>query len=210
MLSRTYSLHKLHVSYVNALSFHYLFRSRFINIWIVSFAVTSQVVYLILPGRQPLELYLCSGLNPNYGSHKVKVNIVLFLTICFSLLINILILLKIKIDKINNKVSQGKNKVEKKSLKQHLLTDLSSSIAIVIMLALSTSGIASAYKVIPENMNKYPNYLFIYGIQIVVPSLGSFFCMSLYFGKNRQLRLFFLRGIRESLRNNIFFKIFLK
>ena len=163
--------------------------------------MTSQVVYLILPGRQPLELYLCSGLNPNYGSQKVKVNIVMFLIIVISILINVLIPIIIKISNIKKQAADGVFILDKKSPLHHPLTDLSSSFFIIILMALGTSGIAYAYRSTPENLNKYPNYLYTYMAQLLLPNLVSFLGTSLYFVKNENLRVFIFREIRESLQN---------
>ena len=40
----------------------------FLNIWIVGFGLVSQFVFVYLPGQQPINFYICAGLDPRTAS----------------------------------------------------------------------------------------------------------------------------------------------
>ncbi len=81
------------------------YRSYFVNIWVVSFSFLSQLVFNILPGRQPLEYHLCTGTDPALQSDLIKVNITLFAVYIISMILNIAIPIKIHLFQIRNKNS---------------------------------------------------------------------------------------------------------
>jgi hypothetical protein len=70
---------------------------------VVSFAFLSQLVYHILPGRQPLEYHLCAGTNPVLESDEIKVNITLYAIYILSAILNVVIPIKIRRYQIKNK-----------------------------------------------------------------------------------------------------------
>ena len=56
----------------------------------------SQVVYLCLPGKLPLEFHLCAGSDPDEGGLPPRANLPLVLVYLISLLINIAIPIRIR------------------------------------------------------------------------------------------------------------------
>jgi hypothetical protein len=92
-----------------------LSRSIFVNIWVVSFAFLSQLIYHILPGRQPLEFHLCTGTNPLLESNEIKINFTLYGVFILSAVLNVTIPIKIRRYQIKNKPTyksfgnEGKN-----------------------------------------------------------------------------------------------------
>jgi hypothetical protein len=50
----------------NTFGFQDEFWSRFVNIWVFGFSTISQFSFVFLPGRQPLNFYLCTGKDPTW------------------------------------------------------------------------------------------------------------------------------------------------
>ena len=169
------------------------------NIWIVSFATLSQTVHLMLPGRQPLELFLCSGLNPSYESQAVKINTTLYMTLFVSLLLSIIIPLKIKLSQRINKVSDPN--FGNANNAQNSLSDFRTSFLIVCFVGLGSLSLASTYSGVPSNINKSPFYIITYASQLLIPNLVSFMMMFLYFVKNKPLRSCIFRETKVSILN---------
>ncbi len=80
---------------IQILIIHLCFRSYFMNIWIISMSFLSQLVFNILPGRQPLEFHLCAGTDPVLESNEIKVNIILFAVYFLSAILNSVIPIQI-------------------------------------------------------------------------------------------------------------------
>ena len=99
--------------------------------------------------------------------------------------------------KVKAKTEQsGNNKVTHSAS----LTDLTTCFSLVILMGLSTIGTFTAYKIIPQNLNNYPNYLYTYSSQLLVPNLVSFVVMMFYFVRNNHIRISIVREIKEMFR----------
>ena len=157
----------------------------------------------MLPGRQPLELFLCSGLNPSYESHAVKINKTLYLTLFVSLLLGIIIPLKIKLSQRINKVSDPN--FGNTNNAQNSLSDFRTSFLIICFVGLGTISLASTYNRNPSNVNRYPLYIITYASQLLIPNLVSFMMMFLYLVKNKPLRTCIFREIKLYFSNAYFF-----
>ena len=164
------------------------------NIWITSVGLLSQVAHIILPGKLPLEFHLCTGLDPDQGHLEPRRNIPLLATYLFTLAVNILVPLRIRF-------SQHKRAKESRELNRNL-TDLTTSLAIVISLGSLTTSLFAQYQIIPANLNIYPFYIHTYLVQIVLPRLVTLFVMLTYYYRNAALRTTIWRSFKESLSIN--------
>ncbi len=93
------------------------FWNRFVNIWISAFCCLSQSVFLYLPGRQPLILYICLGKVASnrmseWTAEGPKKNYILTYVIVLSTVLQFLAGLQI----IRHKVKSMKNASEEDQL----------------------------------------------------------------------------------------------
>ena len=166
-------------------------RKLFVNIWIPVFGMLSQVVHWILPGKRPLEYHLCSGSDPDEVQLESRRNLPLLVTYLFTLAVNILVPARIRHYQLTQKTFKKEFNLN--------LTDLTTNLAILIFVGLSSSSILIQYQIIPANLNKYPYYIQTYMLQILIPKLVTLIVMITYYYRNASLRVTVWRSLKESL-----------
>ena len=66
------------------------FWSILINVWISAFSCISQIVYHFMPGREGIDIYICSGRFPlHHLNTPVKINYPAVLTVVLSVIIHL-------------------------------------------------------------------------------------------------------------------------
>ena len=114
------------------------FRSQFLNTWALTFSFLSQFVYMYLPGKQPLEYFLCSGSNPKADTQVVKYHLIVFIVYFISILVNTLIPLRIYVRRRSEMIARRQNEIASMSgfadEDFEILTDLTTSFFIVLLM----------------------------------------------------------------------------
>ena len=140
----------------------------------------SQVAYVVFPGRNPLVYYICVGKFPSTEiqlTESVKPNLPVFFVLSLSCCTHIFTAYKLrqakvkrsqvapKIDHPNNVDADGNPQPQKVV---NVLTDkdtLANLTSNVISLAILVSAYVIAFtmnKMKPEDVNKFPNYVFVF------------------------------------------------
>ena len=152
----------------------------FINIFIKIFNIITMFAFHLLASRQPFGYYVCTGQDPNADYKKtVKFYPVYeLLTIFLHIAVNFKIyLFKKKESSVDVKYGNQKSMTNFKidyTVSIFLLTTL------INMLKLSTTK--------PEDLHKYPNYLFVYYRSLAMPGVGIILLFSMYFTRHSSLR----------------------
>ena len=150
---------------------------------------------MLWPGQQPLRYYICCGLNPNTDL-QIKQHWSKFLIRIISFLIHVVLGGKILIFKIHGQKlidSVSTNFTWSKDtmismIENQIMTDLTTSFSFVGMFLLSMLPANLVNEMDPVETSSFPNYLYIYFMQFVVPVLMAVLVILLYFSRNEQLR----------------------
>ena len=170
----------------------------FLNIWVVAFANLSQFVYMFLPGKQPMEYHLCTGTNPKEDFQDIKYHTVIYIVYAISIFVNLTMPIKIAINQNKNKSLQNADKkfYNFSNSKFESLTDLTTSICIVLLMAAHLNTFVAAYKRDPDLLNVQP--IRVYIAQLFLPNFVGLVIMAIYFYRNKNLRNGLVRALQES------------
>jgi uncharacterized membrane protein len=173
------------------------FRSLFLNIWVVAFANLSQFVYMFLPGKQPMEYHLCTGTNPKEDSQDIKYHTVIYAVYTISIIANLCIPIKIAINNHKHKSMPNANKklYNFRNSEFEYLTDLTTSVCIVLLMAAHLNTFVVAYKRDPDLLNAQP--IRVYITQLFLPNFVGLAIMAVYFYRNKNLRDGLVRALQE-------------
>ena len=170
------------------------FWGKLIFIWTTLFGFGSQFVFIFLPGKHPVNYYVCVGKNPEDGQpHPIKFNISLYIVSTISLFIHLFCSLKIIIyknkfkDRDLDEIRVQKNSLLKAIENQSLLdcTSISFNMA---LLAIFGMVVLKLGQVEPKDLNEFPNYFLVYWIQLVNAPLMSISLFAMCYLRNENLR----------------------
>jgi hypothetical protein len=181
----------------NPAAFQDEFWHRFLNIWTASFSFISQSAFVYLPGRQPLNYYICTGkISSEDLETPLKINRILGLTGVTSVLVHIVIAAKIY--RFKHKVgiteedlvveSCGRRSNFVKSLEKQSLTDMTTTLFNFIGVAATVTLLSKMYSINPVEVNLYPNYLYVYLLHLVSPLVSMLTLSILYYARNASMR----------------------
>lgn len=161
------------------------------NMVITGFAFLSQAVHMYLPGKLPLEFYLCTSSDPDEGNPEPRRNIATFLVFFVTLVLNIVVPIKMRLYQL------GYKKNERVTTFIHNMTDLTTTIAMIISCGFLFASLFVQYTFKPERLNIYPNYIIVHLIQMLIPRLVVFCVMLCYYLRNKTLRATIWRALKE-------------
>ena len=179
------------------------FWTVYLNVWVTSFSVISQILHSLLPGRQPMNFYICSGIYPDTNDVTlVKMNHVLIWIQALSVLIHIVVRLKIfvfklktsstNVDKVSCLTSTFLTNFENQSL-----SDFTTNIVMIVLLGIETVTVHFVNNLKPEDANVYPNYLYVYQLHIYGPFLFGGFLPMVYYLRHKPLQSVIFRELRD-------------
>jgi hypothetical protein len=182
----------------------YKFQDEFwhtlINIWVVSFAIMTQFVFVYLPGHQPLNFFLCSGKNPTVAGKvtTVKKNYVFSLILILSIFLQVSVAVKL----ISHRL-----KLDSKTTYAYI-DNFRKENSFDIFMCSSFLAIAIIYGYLlfsmqtmePALINVYPNFLFVYGLHFGFPIIGCATFTLLFYAKNKHLTVTFWGELIDLLR----------
>ena len=177
----------------------------FVSLWIHSADLIMAVALSIFENFQTLSNFVCTGHItglPNKGNGKI----VMFLTV-YSVILYFTINMRIYYYKKRFKVSSELNQnqissklLDWKNFETHSLSTIATDL---LGIGLFITAVACQRKLLavkPENLNVYPNYLFLFYIDLLSPSLGIILVILSFFRK---------KALRKDLKENMY-SIFLK
>ena len=159
-----------------------------LNIWIFSACLLLQCVYMILPGKNPINFYLCVGKYPvRFQNIPVKMNSSFWFLAMLSGLVHLFVgLFKIKYNLKNNQ------NVDTKSL-----FNFTSNLVVTFSLLAFTLVISMLVnKMEPDDLDIYPNYLLIYVFHHFTTQFNLIVICTTYFYASKALRTKFMTDLK--------------
>jgi hypothetical protein len=152
------------------------FWKMFINAWIAVFCVISQSVFLMLPGKNPINYYMCVGKYPEeFHNQPVKVNYSVLIVSIFSIALHIIAAgIKLKI----------KDNLEARSM----FSKTTNTIGIMSLMCVAFIIPTLINKKEPEELDTYPNYLLLYALHLYLTECNIIAIGTTYFYKSPALR----------------------
>ena len=176
----------------NPAAFQDKFWIYFTNMAVAGFSLMSQFIFALLPGRQPVIFYFCSGKDPNDDKYQNKKfnGIMVFFQIGTFVLVTI-ILLKIRIYKRSSNhlptAAASASKIE-------VLESLLFNSATLFVLAEVTFVINKINILSPAELNLYPNNLYVNVFQLINPIVICGVAPLIYVWKHPNMNLIY-KGI---------------
>jgi hypothetical protein len=167
----------------------------YVNLWILSFSLATQFIYLFLPGCQPLNYSICTGQHqpPCNASIPPKPNYSTLILHLFSISTHIFVTVRLQLHK--RKQNQMQTTIEMQNL-----TDYKTAISNVIIMLVLVLFLVLFNKVQPEKANIFPYYLIVYGCHMFVPFLGIFSICLMYYMRQPKLRRTIYRELVDWIR----------
>ena len=160
----------------NPTALHDDFLNLFTNACIFAFWVIAQTVYIIIPGKNPINYYMCIGTYPNeYQGQPVKANHILFFVVFFSIALHVMATM------VDLKL---KDTFEQKSF----FSKLTNNVGIISFIFFSSALPTIINLKEPEELDQYPNYLLVYSLHLFVPRSHEILVGLAYICKHSPLR----------------------
>jgi formate-dependent nitrite reductase membrane component NrfD len=163
----------------------------FISSWIFGFGLSLNFVLYFLPGRQPTNYYICSGIDPTpflkLPQKAVGRTEIFSFVIHFLVKSRILYFKRINYEGYaggNQNASNGLFNLDFKSL-----ADFTTNILIILAFALLALLNMTVSSMTLAEMNKFPNYIIVYVFQLLGPCLLSFSVGLIYYSRHQALRV---------------------
>ena len=174
------------------------FWCRFICLWVTIATFLIQIVSDFLPGKHPLNYFVCTGKNPIMDTNKETRNtrnVAIFIGCGTVIVVHIFVHVRIKLFKKNQVEPianfQGLVKVNKKPM-----TDYFVVVAYILFIVLHILLLVKIQTLDMTKMDVFPNYIYLYYLHLwLLPNFGLMLT-SIYFIRNLQLRESFIRECR--------------
>jgi hypothetical protein len=172
-----------------------------VTVWVLSFGFLSQFVFVFLPGHQPISFYLCSGTDPRSNGTDiiVKKNHIFNILVLASLIIQVAVAIRFVIHRLKIDASTS-TASHSDSFRKEIIYDVLFCLMIIVW------GLIYGYLVFTLNfmdpilVNKFPNYLLIYGLHLGFPMILSSTFSIFFYSKNKQLRATIFEKICENFK----------
>lgn len=189
----------------NPAAFNDNFWSYIINIWVVIFSFTGQFVVAYLPGKQPVNYYICTGKNPEEDlEQNNKKNLPIVILSVLTVLLHIYSSFRIyRYKKEYRKKNLCKTctqaNVSQKPFEKQSLSDFTSITVTLAVLSIFVFVLIRVAQADPQDLNKFPNYLFVYWINLGNEPIMSIILLTLSYLRNEKMRKVMSRELKEML-----------
>lgn len=155
---------------------------------------------MYLPGQQPINYYICAGIDPRIASAVVgpdettpKKNHILSILLLLSMLLQLAVAFKFIIHRM--KMDSVSSYAYIDSFRKDNLFDFLISFCFVTA-AFSFGYLVVAIQTVPpETLNEFPNYMLMYGLHFWFPIGSCLVFVVLFYVKNKQMRETLLKEI---------------
>ena len=190
----------------NPAGFQDEFWNRFLNLWVFGFSFISQAAFVYLPGRQPLNYYICIGkITDLEMAAPLKINRIMGLSGVLTFFAHLVI--GIKIHKFKQKVAPFIKNAEfrerkydfLRNIENQSLTDLTTMACNIMASSTIVILLGKMYSIKATEVNIYPNYIYVYMLHLVSPLLCCISLCVLYYARNAAMRKTMLREVKGFL-----------
>ena len=175
------------------------FWHSFLNKWVVFFGIISQIIFVSLPGIQPLNFYLCTGQNPkrNEGNSVVKRNNVVSILFLLSLVLQIAVAVRFVVHRI--KIDTASSNSLKENFRKEICSDILIFVLFSFFLCFYAYLVMTVNQMDPLQINISPNFLYIYALHFGYPMFACSIFSTLFYARNGHLRATLWEEILEIL-----------
>jgi len=155
------------------------------------FHLKNPFVFIYLPGQQPINFYICAGLNPQTAIAEPdeaapKKNHILNILLVLSMFLQLAVAFKFIIHRM--KMDSASSYAYIESFKKDNLFDFLIS-SFFVSAAFSYGYLVVAIQTVPpETLNEHPNYMLMYGLHFWFPIGSCLIFVVLFYTKNKQMR----------------------
>ena len=188
----------------NAVAIDEGFFRYFINISTLSLSLISQLIFIWMPGRNPIGYYICLGNFPVPKSSipvPVKVNTPLLALLALSGCIHIYTGIKRRQAKLAivpnvEIVTEQRNSIFNVLTDKDMLANYTSNI--ISLVWISVGGVVAYLlnKTKPQDLSKYPNYLVLLFWTMAMPQILSYGTIIIYYSHHKNLRKNVLKEVK--------------
>lgn len=171
---------------------------KFLSLWIISFSILSQFVHLLIPGKQPFNVYICSGEVPiSEANLPQKFNYVLngFEILC--ILFHLVVQAKILIYK-SKTLTTGSSFL--KHTGDDSMIDFWTIFVDILQIAICLPLLHKVNSVTIHEANNYPGYLYIYFLHMFAPTFSALLTTGVYYLRHKPLRKWVYRFYADLFR----------
>ena len=177
------------------------FWSYFVSIWIAGFSLLFNFAKFHVPHRQPINYYICSACLPeldwslpsHFGAHIEVFTI-------FTILIIKLKIHYFRSNQVENEMTKRSIFLKNFSLNAINRSSISSFTTNLTGLLIMSSFVYFGLKLNqmkPTQLNEYPNYLYVYFFNLILPNVVGLFVTGLFYSKMSAMR----ESIMSELKN---------
>ena len=181
----------------NPARFQDAFWHFFVNIWVVSFGIISQFVFVILPGRQPISFYLCNGQDPRaFGDDfNKKKNYLFNATLLISIVIHTAIAIRFVFHRI--KIEWNATYAHTDSFRKEIIVDVIISVGGCGMFLIYSFIVVEINSIDPSKRVYFPNYFLIFGLNFGYPWVLATLVAIFFLTKNGVMRSALIEKLKE-------------
>lgn len=182
----------------------------FLNCWTLGFSITNQIIYVLMPGKNPQNYYMCLGYYPTkYNGQVVKTNASINYLLLVSFFAHLIAGIRIKIHRCKeNKKDQVQAiaVAATPSANLNMMMNLTTNLISLLLLIISSAGPAMVNIMEPLIIDTYPNFIWVYIIHHYSPQCVLGLTALIYYIKNPPLRKFMWLEMLAKMDNSLHFK----
>jgi hypothetical protein len=176
------------------------FWSRFICLWVTLVVIFIQFVLDYLPGKHPLNYFVCTGKNPALDTNqetKIMRNYSMVAGCIMVIIVSISVYIKILL--FQRKEVQHPASIYRPEMKP--MTDYLIVVTYILFCILHLILLFKIQSLDMTKMDVYPNYIYLYYLHLwFLPNLSIMLTL-LYFARNRQMRETLRRELQSIIYN---------
>jgi len=176
------------------------FWSRFICLWVTLVSIFIQSVLEYLPGKHPLNYFVCTGKNPALDTNQEANIIRNYSMVAGCIMVTfVYIFVYFKILLFQRKDVQPLAHICSPDMKP--MTDYLIVVSFILFTILHLILLFKIQSLDMTKMDVYPNYIYLYYLHLWLLPNFSIMLTLLYFARNHQLRETLMREMRSTISN---------
>jgi hypothetical protein len=168
------------------------FWSHLVSLWIAGFSFVFNFTYFFITKRLPTNYYICIARLPvldwslpSYFAAHLEV-----------LTIFTIIIIKLKIQYFRSNQKEGHmtkrsiflKKFSMEAINKSSITSFSTNLTCLLFVSTFVFFGLKLNQMTLSQLNEYPNYLYVYIYQLILPSLVGFIIVGLFYSKNAAMK----------------------
>ena len=162
----------------------------FLNCWTLGVGIINQVIYFLMPGKNPQNYYMCLGHYPTkYSGKIVKINSAINYLLLFSFAVHVIAGIRIKVHRHKEAQKDQVQAITASTSNDNInmMMNLTTNLVSLLLLVISSVGPSMVNKMEPLIIDTYPNFIWVYIIHHYCPQCVLAITALIYYIKNPPL-----------------------